>query len=123
MGDEAAGDPSHPVEPRNAIDQVRDAAPELLLDQRQAMLLLRWQREEQRRQPRINVQLEPGNDQSHSQGMTPDRFATAQSAIAIVRPGRFHRASNPLGVSGWQAVAQGLQGVFEVALGGDRVGN
>jgi hypothetical protein len=87
------------------------------------MLLLRRQREKQRRQPRINVQLEPGDDQSHTQGMTPDSFATTQLAIAIVRPGRFHRASNTLGVSHRQTVDQGLQGVFEVALGGDRVGN
>jgi hypothetical protein len=99
MSDETASDRSHAVQTRNAVHQMRNAAPELFLDQRQAMLLLRRQREEQRRQPRIGVELEPGNDQGHPQGVPPDAFATAQLALGIGRPGKLHRASNALAVS------------------------
>jgi drug/metabolite transporter (DMT)-like permease len=56
-----------------------------------------------------------------SPARAPRRPRRCPAAIAIERAGKLRRPSNRLRLIGGKAVAQGLQGVFEVALSGDRV--
>jgi hypothetical protein len=116
-----ARDRSQAVQARNPVDQLRDADPEILLNVGQTVFLQRRHGKKQRRQPRIDIELEPGNDQRHSQRMTPDVLAAAELAIAIDRAGKIDGQRNPRGLGSHEPLSQHVLVLFEVALRGDRV--
>jgi hypothetical protein len=122
MRDKTARDRSHAVQAGDAVDQLRDARPEIALDLGQSQFLQRRYGKEQRRQPRIGVELEPGDDQRHAQRMTPDPFATAQRGRHRSR-GQSQPPGGCVQLGRRQAFAEGKQRMFEVALRGDRVGD
>jgi hypothetical protein len=53
--------------------------------------------------------------------MTPDILGTAEQAMTIDRAGKVDGPSQPLDLGHGKAFAERQQGLFEVALGGDRV--
>ncbi len=75
---------------------MRHASPEIAFDAGQAKLQDRRHRKQQRCQTRIGVEFEPGDDQRHTQRMTPDGFTATQLAIAIDAAGEVYRPTQAL---------------------------
>jgi hypothetical protein len=121
MRDKAACDRSQAVQTRNPVDQLRGARAEVPLDQHQAMLEQRRHGEKQRRQPRIGIELEPGDNQRHPQRMPPDVLPTAEAAIAISRAGKVHCQADAIDLGYRETFTKRQQGLFAVALRGDRM--
>lgn len=93
------------------------------LDMRDGMLVLRRHGKKQRRNPRFEIKLQPGNDHRHTQGMRPDPLAAPQQTIAINLPGIGDGIVQPFAFGRRQARRKNGKELREIALGGDRMNN
>jgi hypothetical protein len=119
MCNESLGDRAQAIEAENTVNEFCRALAETLLDLDHTFVVEARHREEQRRQPAIGIELQADEDQRHAQGVVPNAFAAAERAVAVDGLRKLHRRANRLRLVGGKPFAQGLEGMFEVALRGD----
>ncbi|MDQ5906985.1 MAG: hypothetical protein QG590_1467, partial [Pseudomonadota bacterium] len=111
------------IQARNTADQVGCGMAEPRIDPLLSALIVGRNGKEQRGQTRICVELQADDDQRHTERMRPDTFATTQFVIAIHFTGEDHGIADECRLIRRKAFAKCQQGMFEVALGGDRMDN
>ena len=102
---------------------MRHSRPETLIDMRNAMLVVTRHSKQQCRQTAIDIQPQADQNERHPQRVVPHAFAATELEIAINRLRELSGKANLLLLNVGEALAQGLQGMFEVALSGDRMDN
>ena len=76
-GHKTLGNRPQLVQPGNATDQMRRRLAEAFLDAGNAMFVLRRDGKQHRRDARLGVHFQAGNNHGHAQRVRPDAFATA----------------------------------------------